>query len=191
MTATTEKTPALTTCIKSTCERYDLRHRPEGSRCNEWGIFFVSEAGGVLSILSDYGNWSYAWPHHGRTSFKHFLVELGRDTDYLIGKLSGAKTVFNADKSKQLIFEIIRERRRDGALTKEKAREAYDELESVAADCSGSEDLFLERLMTTIPWLYEYCCDGLTVREHDSGIVSFVKRVWPLFVAEIQKELAR
>ena len=55
---------------KSVCERYDVRDGNHG-----WAIIMVDERGGVLQINSDFGNWSYNWPHHGRESFKHFLVE--------------------------------------------------------------------------------------------------------------------
>jgi hypothetical protein len=66
---------------KSTCERYDLRWKNCG-----WAIITIDENGGVFNCQSDYGDYSYCWPHHSRESFKHFLCEI--NTGYLLNKVA-------------------------------------------------------------------------------------------------------
>lgn len=48
------------------------------------GQIVLTSDGSFMSI-SDYGNFSYAWRHHGEDDFRQFLIEL--DKDYFAGKM--------------------------------------------------------------------------------------------------------
>jgi hypothetical protein len=105
---------------KSTCERYDIRFRK-----HEWAIFTIDENGGLMNCHSSFGDWSYAWPSHGRKTFKHFLIEITREPDYLLCKVSD-KTYFDFDQSIRNWKKKIIEIRRAYECDKEPAREAFD-----------------------------------------------------------------
>ena len=68
---------------KSVCERYDFRFDQWG-----WAKITIDERDGMFSAQSDYGTYAYSWPHHGRKSFKHFLIEIARDSHYFLKKVS-------------------------------------------------------------------------------------------------------
>jgi hypothetical protein len=77
---------------KSTCERYDLRWKRSG-----WAIFTIDENGGLFNCQSDYGDYCYSWPNHGRKSFKHFILELAEDTHYFLKKVA-KEDYFDSEK---------------------------------------------------------------------------------------------
>ena len=52
-----------------------------------WATFVIG-SDGYFSAVSDYGNYSYYWPHHGCTDFRQFLVRAPRDWDYFAKKLN-------------------------------------------------------------------------------------------------------
>lgn len=170
---------------KSTCERYDVR----SGHGHDWAVIMLDPRGGVLQINSDYGNWSYCWPHHGRESFKHFLVELGRDTDYFMGKLGGLPKHYRADDTLQLCLREVCAQRRRGEITKEVARGAYEVIQN--SDNGSFDELIRDvdfdsysRKVFPEPW------ESLPrVVTHDPGLLMFVERIWPVFVAAIREEL--
>jgi hypothetical protein len=194
--------PATTTVTKSLCERYDVRSRPEGCSYTDWAILTVSDHGGVLNILSDYGSWSYAWPRHGRESFKHFLCELGRDPHYLLNKLCGGQKWFDCKATVKNLRRIIGTMLRDKAtvtvrgkhvpFTPAMARAAVGKIDEVAGEWSQSADLFVDRLVEDdeTHFFWDYICDGLASYDFDPGARQFVARLWPAFVEALQKELA-
>ena len=188
----------------STCERYTVRRR-EGA--GDWSIFLLDERGGVLSVQSDYGDYAYCWPRHGRASFKHFLCEL--DTDYLIDKLGGRPEYFNGPASikqvKRRIIEARRERREVSVMDSVRgrryvevdrriAREAWDAadaLAEVAGSGGGSSDLFYDRMMADSRLAVVLRDDfyDLAVYEPKPHLRMFVERLWPAFVHQLRQEL--
>lgn len=165
---------------RSKCDRYDVREGRTG-----WAIVMIDERGGVMQICSDYGNWSHAWPYHGRKTFRHFLVEI--DEYYLINKLHGRPDYFNEAATKKEFKRIVCESRKHDDITKGKAREAFDEI--IHGEWSCAEDV------------YSAMCDADTfdgvfdpaelpiVYEYPPNIVQFSKRIWPVFLAAIKAEI--
>lgn len=108
-------------CTKTSCDRYEVRVAGK----SDWAIFMIDTAG-VFQCTSDYGDFSHNWPHHGRKSFKHFLVELARDQHYVFNKLEPQRQRFLFDETIESWKRHTLERRREGSITKERAREAMD-----------------------------------------------------------------
>ena len=77
------------TYTKGTVEKYDIQWNR-----GEWAVFTIDNTSGLMQCHSSFGDWSYAWPHHGRESFKHFILEMERDWFYHIKNLQGTKTTF-------------------------------------------------------------------------------------------------
>ena len=136
------------TCKKSTVEKYDIRWNR-----GEWAIFTIDNSCGGMTCHSSFGDWNYSWPKHGRESFKHFIIELEKDWQYLLRKV--AEPVFDFDESIKRWKEKIIDYRRDGSIDKEAARECWQ----VISDCEsdGVEE----------EW-YCYCkvAENSTIREH-------------------------
>lgn len=186
----------MPTVKKSTCERYDLRT----GRPSEWAIILLAEAGGILSIQSDYGDWNHHWPHHGRPSFKHLLIELDNSRDYLIGKLGGHQTDFDFDESvkrlRRKIGELYKNKRRIHYRSRvevfdlERAKDALAAVEDL--DHTGSADDFARQVYdnSAIVGLEtdEYC--EIIVKRDSRSLLMFLERLWPLFVAELRREVA-
>ncbi|MFW9970258.1 MAG: hypothetical protein ACFFDF_08670 [Candidatus Odinarchaeota archaeon] len=80
---------------KSMSERYDIRF----GRCG-WATITIDENGGLFNCQSDYGDYSYSWPRHGRKSFKHFLIEICKDKHYFLKKVAN-EDYFDYQKNKE------------------------------------------------------------------------------------------
>ncbi|HZK53480.1 MAG TPA: hypothetical protein VFC84_04740 [Desulfosporosinus sp.] len=104
---------------KSVCERYDIHFEHGG-----WAIFTIDENGGLFNCHSDYGDYNYSWPNHGCKLFKHFILDLARDTNYFLGKVA-KRDYFDSNKAVEQWKSRIIEIREDGECTKEQARDAW------------------------------------------------------------------
>lgn len=182
------------TITKGVCERYDVRL----TKGNGWATITLDERGGLLNIVSDYGNYSHYWPNHGRQTFKHFLCELGND--YLLDKLGGRPSHFNYEKSKANVVERLKEMLRDGArvwrngeyhdFNQKMYNDADDALDSLN-DYSHSADTFAVYVsesdlnVISSDGLFE----GIIVMEHSPQLRMFLERLWPPFIAQLKKEI--
>lgn len=171
------------TFTKSTCERYDIRFN------HEWAIFTIDENGGLFNCHSSYGNYSYSWPRHGRKSFKHFILELARDSSYFLGKVSN-DNCFNFEASSRLWKKQIIEKLRNGYCEKEDAREAWDFINSLDSSMSydyTSSEICGSNAINKIwcePW---YELDF--IKEYPAEAVIIAKEVMPMFAEILQKEI--
>lgn len=172
---------------KSTCEKYTIRWGSYG-----WAVFTIGESG-LFNCQSDYGNYQYMWPNHGRKSFKHFILELAKDRYYLLNKVS-KESYFNFEKSLESWEKAIIQLRRDGDCTKGEARAAWDFLHDLN-DYSMSKDLVQEKIyesdeIHTIcpdePW---YMFD--TIMEYPPGAIYFADEVMPMFAEILKDEIDR
>lgn len=168
---------------KSTCEKYTIRWDNGG-----WAIFTIDEKG-LFNCQSDYGDYQYMWPNHGRKSFKHFILELAEDSSYLLNKVS-KKDYFNYEKSLKSWEAKIIELRRGNDCIKEQAREAWDFLHDLD-DYSSDERLIQEKIYESEeikaicpdePW---YTFE--TIMEYSLDAIYFAEKIMPMF-AEILKE---
>lgn len=182
---------------KKACERYDVM--PGGGY--GWAIFLLSESGGVLSVLSDYGNWGYCWPNHGRQSFKHFLIEVDGSRDYIIDKFRGKRTDFDFDASVKLLRKKIGEAYRDkrtlhyaGGRTKtfdkKMCKEAIDGIKWL--DDTRSSDDFGRQLYerTEFGFLDPTDIGDLCVKRDNGRLCEFLRLLWPPFIGELKREVA-
>ena len=170
---------------KSTCETYTIRWGVFG-----WAVFAIDEETGLFNCQSDYGDYNYMWPNHGRKSFKHFIIELAEDTHYLLKKVSKDDS-FNYEKTieswKNLIIEIRKER----ICTKEKARGAWDVVINLD-DFSGSPDMCQREVFESdeISHLYPepwYVFDAYM--EYPLGARAFAHEIMPIFADLLRKEI--
>ncbi|KEH90591.1 hypothetical protein [Clostridium botulinum] len=109
---------------KSTCERYDIKLK---DTYGGWAIITIDENGGLFNAHTDYGDYNYSWPNHGRKSFKHFILELVRDKSYFLGKVADNKYYY-AEETEQAWKEEVIRARKENELNQEEARELWDEI---------------------------------------------------------------
>lgn len=170
---------------KSVSERYDIQ--PKGG-CG-WGIFTIDENGGVFHCQSDYGDYSYMWPNHGRDSFKHFLCEI--NTQYLLGKVAERDT-FDYEKSFKKWGKAIIQMRRDRDCTKEQARDAWDFIHHYLDDCNDAsvcqvrlyESEAISAICPDEPW-YMFPTD----KDYSPQALAFAHQLWPMFIDILKREL--
>lgn len=108
------------TFSKSTCEKYAIRWGSYG-----WAVFTIDEASGLFNCQSDYGDYSHMWPNHGRKSFKHFILEITKDTSYLLKKVS-KRDEFDYEETLKRWKLVIIDARRELSCNKRQARDAWD-----------------------------------------------------------------
>jgi hypothetical protein len=170
---------------KSTSERYDIRPK-QGSG---WGIFTIDENGGVFHCQSDYGDYSYMWPNHGRESFKHFLCEI--DTYYLLDKVA-QRDYFNHDKYFESWKKAIIKLRKDGDCAKEQAKDAWDFIEYYLGDCDSC-DICGERLSNSKKiraiagdeWWYTFELG----KDYSPQVMAFANELLPMFIQILKQEI--
>lgn len=97
----------------------------------DWFIATIDDDAAVLSITSDYGEWSHRWPSE-RETLTHSLA-WSFDRHYVSGKLTTReqRQVYDPAATEKRIREHILEWRRQGDLTKEDARTAWDGLDDL------------------------------------------------------------
>lgn len=169
---------------KSTCEKYTIRWGGYG-----WAVFTIDEFG-MFNCQSDYGDYNYMWPNHGRKSFKHFILELARDTSYLLKKVTKADT-FDYEKSlENWKIEIVRERR-ERSCTKEQARNAWEVITGLD-DYSGSPDILLYQIIDSDAindiWDEPHYVFNVD-RDYSPQALAFAHEVMPMFADILRKEI--
>ncbi len=135
-----------------------------------WALCTVNDGTGELLITSDWGNWAHLWnpKHLGSPSLTHFIADR-RSYDYLANKLLGQQEAWVLDAEatirtwrRTLAVERLHEGRQSyqygvlSTLTREHAREIWDDLGSLYAD-ELHEHVFLEHAMRIdgIDWISE------------------------------------
>lgn len=154
------------------CWRYVV-HDPKDRSC--WAIALLTEDG-IFSVISDFGNYAFKWSHTGCKDFREFFV--GLEPGYVQGKLGqGFKKEFQTEKTCQVIREQILQRRKEGELTKERAKNEMDLVKSLRNELDYYEWTQTTSLRHDHDW---------AVYDHPSDIQNFCKRVLP----KIQKKVA-
>ncbi len=193
-TAITTAPPAARVTRHAGTERYDVRV------ASDWAVVLLSEPHGVLSILSNYGNWSHWWPSHGDPSLKHFLLRMGPNDDYLARKFRVDRSDFDFDAAcvrlKQAIGRAYAGKRRlyyaggrAEVFDLEKCRAALDGVKYL--DHTRSADDFArqvyERPEFSVIDTEQY--EGIINRATCGQFLEFMARLWPPFLAELRREL--
>jgi len=170
---------------KLTCERYDLRWGRGG-----WAIFTIDENGGVFNCQSDFGDYNYCWPNHGRESFKHFIIELAEDAHYLLKKVA-KRDEFDYEKALSTWKKEIIKARKDLDCSKRQARDAWDVITS-QGDYENSPDILLKEICESDsicdiwdePW-YVFEIE----KDYSPQALAFAHEVMPMFADILRKEI--
>lgn len=162
----------------------------------EWGEFFFSASGPIAleggdtrfaatwCCVSSFGVYGHHWGYMGE-AFAEFVRDL--EEDYLLSKISTRET--SGEVACNDVRRQILESRKKRAITKDEARDAMDAVNSVEADGGSGEsmcDTLLESSELECVGI-DWC--GLNCREWNNQALQFVRKLWPMFVAELQKEL--
>lgn len=146
------------------------------------------EGGGSFDCQSDYGNYAYQWGAIGSRTFKQFLCSL--DKDYFLKKTRPKDYLeFDASATCKAIRQDIIERRRNGYVTKEKARECWYDVQCLD-DYTIRESDFFYKLETTVigEVLYSHDFSAIpTHKRYNPECDAFWEKVWPL-ITEYWKE---
>lgn len=107
-----------------------------------WLVVTFCEERGSIQIQSDWGNAAFIWLHtgvEGQDKVKRFFAYAG--VDYILNKFSydqpNLKDVIDADKTQREVKYYILERRREGWIEKDEAREAWDDIELYQDELEG------------------------------------------------------
>lgn len=93
-----------------------------------WAYLWFDEVSGIVSIFSDFGNWSFCWPPRHRTaSLGRFLSSL--DWQYMGSKMLGASLYYSVPDESEIKTSILKSRR-SGAIGRYEARGEWDLAES-------------------------------------------------------------
>lgn len=160
-----------------------------------WAVVLMDSTG-IFSAVSDWGNFGHWWSAHGHKDFREFFIgkDFAKWPDYAAGKLQKGR-VYDEEKTFQRIRERILRWRREGYLSKEKARREWDHFVEVVcgqhcmewADVSSisQEDFRTWHDGTRLSDASECAIYG-----NDPQAVSFVQTILPLLAEAIQAELA-
>jgi hypothetical protein len=162
---------------------------------HEWGEFFVRESQSERSdgktrysatwcCYSSYGVFGHHWYDMGEP-FAKFIQDV--DTHYLLGKI--ARKVQSDKVTVASVKRRILEARKSKDVTRDEARDALDELESVAAEHSGEvlcHELYHSSLISEC--MGDWC--DIESQEWEPAALHFAKKLWPKFVIELAKQAA-
>lgn len=197
---------------KQLVEEYHMRAKKGFA----WATITISHDGS-FSAQSDYGSFSYAWPRHGRDSFKHFLIEITRSCDeypqgYFYDKIKSSDRENRVDTKTTLknIRDLIIKARRDAGVTPftkgsmrectaEEARDLWGALDEFERTHDGiiSQDLFYSTMSHMselqnhiIHWeAFVENYDDMIEYTYDTAALAFCKYILPAFRDILKKEL--
>lgn len=141
-----------------------------------WASCTVSDATGEVSIQSDWGNGAYRWytgSGLGAPSLTHFLAQCHDDSDYLARKILGRDGMerFDPDATTQSLFRGIIAARRNGDISREQAREAWDALEYACPEAHADPGVYVANVPCEV-------CNLLDVGEHTAYVPSTEARAF-------------
>lgn len=160
--------------------RYNLR--PTDRKPFGWAIIVI-DSKGLLSIFSDFGNYSHHWPSESG-DFREFLIQLERD--YLCGKLAPDRC-FREDLTISRVRDAICSIRRAQMIDKFQAQEEWQLAESIDGQESFKdwvERSNLPRCPESGMERWELSCYGIAPRA-----LAFHDRVWSYFTNILKQEL--
>lgn len=155
-----------------------------------WAVIHM-DSKGFFATCSDYGNYAYHWSSWGEKDFRHFVIEMTKDPDYIGNKLNHEKWYKHNDDEtvKNIKQEIIR-RRREERIDKDEARDHWDDLDYYER---GETDFrgWIEKQTLFEDWCEASDCG---VSKPSADIWCFCTRTLPrlaeILKAELEAELA-
>lgn len=169
----------------NTAERYDMRS-PEGEG---WAIFVIDEKLGFVAVQSDFCDYQYMWPNHGRKSLKHFLTS--GDVSYFLNKFTRGERKFDITQTVNEIGVELRHKVRIGTLQKTDYKVALDELSDISLS-ADTETEFYDLLSQTeeLAKIYDDPY-GIPFRTMDPPQATmFFQEIWPAFIEQLKQEIA-
>lgn len=170
---------------KSTVECYKIRH----SSGMYWADITIDTAPGSrqgrIQIASDYGDYQYYWGACGN-SFKEFLTKLG--IDYAASKFGADRWIDIDATVKSFKIDVIRNYR-DYTLTKQEARELFDEIKELEENCCGGYDNDFNHYISNSDKLIEfYDYHPSAVHDITPQFKKFWNTCWQVFLNQIKSE---
>lgn len=160
---------------------------------SHWARIWLTDDG-CLSIMSDFGCFSYWWGDPG-CEFREFLTKC--DNEYLSGKLGGGEKAFDGERTIQVIREKILYYRRHGSISKEAARIEWNRARK--ADDERGFEAWRDEVERELQYLRGRELDAQRDLFQDSWdfasygppwrLRGFMKYVWPLFMQQVKDEL--
>jgi len=176
------------TIEKSKVDIYKIRHK--GSCV--WGDITVEfgKTSAQLMINSDYGSYAYNWFSTGENP-KKFLCDI--NMCYAMEKLSDYN-LYEPDpyKYSDEIKELIIDSRKGEYLTKEEAREAWDDMLGILDDYPSGDIMYKElidhKYFNKVFGGFEYLPSATRVKPKHKH---FWENIWLPFVDELKRELSK
>ncbi len=155
-----------------------------------WAVIFLNSGTGILSIVSDYGNYGYRWSDPG-CEFKQFLTEI--DDDYLVNKLSSGCDYFNSHKSTDAMLAAIAAATDLPTQDAKTLKDAVDNLDSYDAGSMTRSiyDYMLEGeefAGDKHEWRERFANECI-VMEHSPQITQFVANIWSVFRGHLKANI--
>jgi hypothetical protein len=190
---------------KSTCERYTIRtthheygsitlscwDNPPNGQSTRTEMYF----GGEIMINSSFGSWGNSWNACG-VPFKQFLI--GIEFDYCFTKFMGHKLQrFDGETSVRELLRSIASKRREGALSKPKAREAWELVKEHSEEAESCQHGFgtamlaiASELHANNPMIQDFAdpCAWQIHTRYDPQAVGFWREIWPEFIEALKAE---
>lgn len=150
---------------------------------HEWAYIVTDEDTGLFVAHGSYGTFAHCWPPRGRSRTLHeFLIGLG--FDYFMNKARHHDFMsFDCDATKRAMAEEIRSRRRSRDITKDEARDAWDDLDLL--EDTNSLDAFTAWMSDTLRDALGENWYELLQRTPAPECREFWRVIWPAFLAEI------
>lgn len=155
----------------------------------------ISRECGEILIHSSFGTWAYQWGNLG-IPFRHFLLKA--NFDYVFTKFMGDDLqCFDGEARVRAVFKMILRYSRESYLTKDQARELWDEVRSVASQAECDEREFGEAMLHVRHQIdddnpmADYFSDPMEwprLTRDDCQAVGFWRELWPHFVNHLRTE---
>jgi hypothetical protein len=148
-----------------------------------WFVVFIDEIG-CVSIQSDYGDYAYRWSSFG-DDIRTFLMQCNES--YLIDKFTlGEPRISKGEKSIQRIKESILDERRQGDLSKEKARDLYDAVPEYLDDGFRLTDIADGDL---VDWIVSGDYEMLVCEKEYGQVKAFFEGCWPDILKQMKESM--
>ena len=171
----------LKSATKTTTEKLDFRFSPSG-----YVTMFLDNDTGMVSMQTDWDDFSYRWGAIGNRTLKEFLA--GCDISYLMGKFC-SREYFDLDSTKKEMLAHLKEN--EFKLSKEDIKECKHQIKELSA--SSPNELY-HILDTAAPALFELVYDNDLYEvpahmDYKPRHIGFFEDVWPMIKAKLKEGL--
>jgi len=153
-----------------------------------WALFFIDETTGAVCAMTDWGNYSYMWPRHGRKSLKHFLIEL--DTGYVAGKFCGNPAKVDIGETAEAMKKELFMLRRECNIEPDIARDCFDEIECMDRSLDSPDAFWLTMPSNVLSEVYGDDYQAVPVKMTYTGWQQrFIFNMFPAFQQVLRDQL--